>query len=281
MKHKKNTFTDKLALITGGSKGMGKAVAIEFVKNGGSVCIVARNKNDLNRASEEIQRARLSDDQTVTALACDTTDMEALSPLFNDFIKKNGVPEYLMNFVGYARPKYIQDLTLDDFRDIMETNYFGQLIPILVTLPHLMKARKGHIVNCSSGLGFMGIMGYSSYAATKYALCGLTESLRNEMKPYNIRFSILFPPDTETPGFQEENRTKPPEVMIMSETGGLLTPEQVARKLIRGIIKNKFYILPGQTRLLWSITRHFPNLSHVIMDGESQKAYRKAERRKK
>ncbi len=279
--HDDKILSNKLAIITGGSKGIGKAAAIEFVKNGGNVCIIARNKKDLFQAAEEIQKARSSASQAVTAIPCDTTDMKALARLLDSFIKKNGVPDYLMNFVGYARPNYIQNTTLDDFRKIMDTNYFGQLIPVLVILPHFMRERKGHIVNCSSLLGFMGIAGYAAYTPTKYALCGLTESLRNELKPYNIRFSILYPPDTETPGFDQENRSKPLEVMIMSETGGLLSPEQVAKKLIHDVLKNKYYILPGQSRLLWSIARHFPRLAHIIMDGELNKARKKAAARKK
>lgn len=279
--HDDKILSNKLAIITGGSKGIGKAAAIEFVKNGGNVCIIARNKKDLFQAAEEIQKARSSASQAVTAIPCDTTDMEALARLLDSFIKKNGVPDYLMNFVGYARPNYIQNTTLDDFRKIMDTNYFGQLIPVLVILPHFMRERKGHIVNCSSLLGFMGIAGYAAYSPTKYALCGLTESLRNELKPYNIRFSILYPPDTETPGFDQENRSKPLEVMLMSETGGLLSPEQVAKKLIHDVLKNKYYILPGQSRLLWSIARHFPRLAHIIMDGELNKARKKAAARKK
>ncbi len=279
--HDDKILSNKLAIITGGSKGIGKAAAIEFVKNGGNVCIIARNKKDLFQAAEEMQKARSSTSQAVTAIPCDTTDMEALARLLDSFIKKNGVPDYLMNFVGYARPNYIQNTTLDDFRKIMDTNYFGQLIPVLVILPHFMRERKGHIVNCSSLLGFMGIAGYAAYSPTKYALCGLTESLRNELKPYNIRFSILYPPDTETPGFDQENRSKPLEVMLMSETGGLLSPEQVAKKLIHDVLKNKYYILPGQSRLLWSIARHFPRLAHIIMDGELNKARKKAAARKK
>jgi 3-dehydrosphinganine reductase len=269
-------FSGKTAIIPGGSKGIGRAVAMEFVKKGGSVCIIARNKGELNNAVEAMKKARISDSQSVTAISCDTTDMEKLKPMLENFIKKNGVPDYLMNFVGYAYPNYIQNLKLEDFKKNMDTNYYGQLVPILILLPYYMKERKGHIVTCSSALGFMGIMGYATYSPSKFAICGLTESLRNELKSYNIRFSILYPPDTDTPGFKKENETKPTEVHIMSEAGGLLSPEKVAEKFIQGFVKNKFYIMPGQSRLLWTITRHFPNLAHKIMDSELKKAVKKA-----
>jgi 3-dehydrosphinganine reductase len=268
-------FSGKTAIIAGGSKGIGRAVAKEFVKNGGNVCIIARNKDDLNNAANALEKARLGKGQSVTAISCDTTNLEKLKPLLENFIKKNGVPDYLMNFVGYAYPNYVQDLKLEDFKKNMDINYYGQLVPILILLPYYMKERKGHIVTCSSALGFMGIMGYATYTPSKFAICGLTETLRNELKPYNIRFSILYPPDTDTPGFKKENETKPAEVHIMSEAGGLLSPEKVAEKFMKDFIKNKFYILPGQSRLLWTITRHFPNFAHMIMDSELKKAGKK------
>ncbi|MBP7735259.1 MAG: SDR family oxidoreductase [Spirochaetes bacterium] len=276
----KRFFSGKTAIITGGSKGIGKAAAMEFVSGGGSVCIVARNKKDLQSAADEISKARASDTQTVATIACDTTDMKKLKPLIEGYIKKNGIPDYLMNFVGYAQPGYVQDYTLEDFKGNMETNYYGQLVPILIVLPHFMKRGSGYIVTCSSLLGYLGMIGYATYSPSKFAICGLTESLRSELSHRGIRFSILYPPDTDTPGFENENKFKPAEVMIMSETGGLLTATQVAQKLMRGIMKNQFYIHPGQSRLLWSIARHFPNLAHWIMDGEFKKAMKKLNNKK-
>lgn len=275
MPKQQKIFAGKTAIIAGGSKGIGRAVAKKFVQSGGSVCIIARNKDDLNNAANSFEKVRINKSQYVATIACDTTNFEKLKPLLENHIKKNGVPDYLMNFVGYAYPNYIQNLKLEDFKKNMDVNYYGQLVPILVLLPYYMKERRGHITTCSSALGFMGMMGYATYSPSKYAILGLTETLRNELKPYNIRLSILFPPDTDTPGFKQENETKPAEVHIMSESGGLLSPEKVAEKFIKDFIKNRFYILPGQTRLLWTITRHFPNLAHMIMDRELKRAVKK------
>ena len=126
-----------------------------------------------------------------------------------EFVNGHGVPDYLINVVGYAYPQYVQELTLNDYRACMDINYYGQLVPILVLLPHFMAARKGHIVNVSSMMGYFGIMGYTAYAPTKFAIVGLTEALRHELKPYNIFFSVLYPPDTDTPGFEKEIEQSP------------------------------------------------------------------------
>ena len=76
----------------------------------------------------------------------------------------------MINVVGYAYPQYVQELTLEDYKKCMEVNYYGQLIPTLILLPYFMAARKGHIANVSSMMGYFGIMGYAAYAPTKFAI---------------------------------------------------------------------------------------------------------------
>ncbi len=272
---KKAPLLGTTAFIAGGSRGIGKAVALEFVSRGGNACIIARNARDLEITAAELSKTRIDDSQILSTISCDTTDIDRLRPAMEGFMAEHGTPEYLMNFVGYAYPNSIEKLTYDDFKKNMEINYYGQLAPILVMLPRYREEGRGHIVTCSSVLGFLGMTGYATYSPTKYAIVGLTESLRNELKPFGIRFSILFPPDTDTPGFEKENETKPAEVMIMSEGGGLMSAHDVAKVLIKGVMKESFYILPGQSRLLWSVARHFPRLTHRIMDGELKKAQKK------
>src|SRR5271157_2119888 len=131
MPNLRNQFQGKTAVITGGSKGIGKAAAKEFVRYGGSVCIIARKKPDLIKAVNEISNLRIENGQRIDAIACDATNMKLLNNQLSHYIKKNGVPDYLMNFVGYSYPNYVQDLKFEDFKKNMETNYYGQLAPIL------------------------------------------------------------------------------------------------------------------------------------------------------
>jgi len=268
-------FKDKIAIITGGSQGLGKATAKYFVELGGSVCIVARRTEILKRAANEIDEVKFDDSQFIEIIACDTTIMDKLKPLLTEFIEKYGIPDYLFNCVGYAYADYIEKISLEDYKKNMEVNYYGQLVPILILLPYFMKKKKGYIANVSSILGYMGLMGFTTYVPSKYAVVGLSETLRNELKPYKIYVSILYPPSMDTPGFKIENETKPEECRIMEARGGLKTPEDVAEVFIHGILKNKFNILPGEAKFIWKINRHFPKIIRYWSD----KSYKKARKR--
>ena len=118
-------------------------------------------------------------------------------------------------------------------------------------------------------------MGYAGYTPTKFAIAGLSEVLRHEYKPYNIKVSVVYPPDTDTFGLHEEAKTRPEELNIISERGGLLQPEEVAEKILTGVLKEKFYILPGSAKFMWRMMRLFPKLVHWVTDGDLKKARKK------
>jgi len=145
-------------------------------------------------------------------------------------------------------------------------------------LPYLMKAKSGYISFTSSVSGYIGIMGYTTYTPPKFAILGLAEVLRNELKPYNVNISVLFPADVDTPGFAEENKLKPPECAIISEAGKLMIPEQIADIFIESILKKKFEILPGKAKFLRKMKRLFPDLVRNITDSDYKKALKKTGR---
>lgn len=271
----KQPFSGKVAMVCGASEGIGKATAKEIVLLGGSVAIIARNIDKLNAAKVDIEGAKVNDSQFVEIISCDATDMDKLKLLIEGFIKEKGVPDYLINVVGNALPDYIQNLTLEDYKKHMDMNYYGQLVPTLILIPHYMKAEKGHISFVSSVAAYIGIIGYTMYTPTKAAILGLADSLRNELSPYKIKISVLFPPDTNTPAFEIENIKKPKECAIMSERGGVLEPEEVAEPYIEGILKNKFYILPGEAGFLWWAKRHLTGYVNKATDKELRKARKK------
>jgi 3-dehydrosphinganine reductase len=272
-------FKGKFAIIPGGSKGMGKATAKIFVELGGSVCIIARGMEALNQTQDEYNKLKMDDSQFIEIISCDTTDMDKLKPLITDLIDTHGVPDYLFNFVGFAYVQYLEKLTLDDFKRNMNINYYGQLVPTLILLPYFLESKNGYITFTSSALGFMGFMGYATYAPSKYALFGLAEVLRHELLPYNIKVSILFPVDTDTPGFAEENKLKPPECAIISESGTLLTAEEIANTFIKGVLEERFEILPGEAAIQLKTMRENPDDIRGVFDRLYKRARRKTGRK--
>jgi len=272
-------FKGKFAIIPGGSKGMGKATAKLFVQLGGSICIIARGMDALNKTKEECYKLKSEESQFVEIISCDTTDMDKLKPLITDVINKHKVPDYLFNFIGYAYAQYLEQLTLEDFKRNMDTNYYGQLVPTLIVLPYFLEGKQGYITFTSSVMGFMAIMGYTTYCPSKYALFGLAEVLRHELLPYNIKVSILFPVDTDTPGFAEENRIKPQECKIISESGTLMTAEEVANEFIQSILEGSFEILPGEAAIQIKDMRENPDDIRGVLDRLYKRARRKTGRK--
>ena len=263
----KQPLRGQVAVVCGGSKGIGKATAEEFLRLGGSVCVIAREPEALQRAAGAMAALCHHEGQFVETIACDATDMERLQPLLEAFIAQRGVPYYLLNVVGYAYPQYLVRLTLADFRRNMDVNYYGQLVPILILLPHFLAQGRGHIANVASPVVNVGAPGYATYIPTKYAIIGLSETLRTELKPRGIRVSIFYPPDTDTPGFATENETKPASLAVMSERMiTLMAPEAVAEVFVAGLLRGDFEIMAGDARWLRPLSQHAPGVTRKVLE---------------
>ncbi|MHA1111130.1 MAG: SDR family oxidoreductase [Promethearchaeota archaeon] len=271
----KKELKGKVAVLCGGSKGIGKETAKLFAKLGADILIIARNLDALERTKKECIQQADSPDQEIEIQSCDCTDYDKLKPILENYISKKGVPDFLINLVGYAYSQYVEKITLSEFKNNFETNYYGQLIPTLILLPHMMDKKNGQIVFVSSPLGYMGFMGFASYSPSKFALVGLAESLRNELSPYNIKISILYPSDTDTPGLEMENRTKPQECKSISGMAKLFQPDIVAKFFVKGVLKKKFTIMKGDVKLYWWIKRLAPRLVFSFIDGDLAKARKK------
>jgi short-subunit dehydrogenase len=139
-----------------------------------------------------------------------------------------------------------------------------------------MKEHGGYIVNVSSIAGFIGLFGYTDYSASKFAIIGFSEALRSELKRYGITVSVLCPPDTDTPGFHEENKTKPEETKAISGSAKLMQPDEVARALLSGMRKEARHIIPSfDGKLIFLLKRLLPGLVEFVMDSTIKKVQAK------
>jgi 3-dehydrosphinganine reductase len=150
---------------------------------------------------------------------------------------------------------------------MMDVDFYGMVHVTKALLPDMIIRRSGYIVNISSLAAVLGIFGYTAYGASKFAVRGFSESLRAEMKKYQIGVSIVYPPDTDTPQLAYENRFKPFETKALSAGSGMLTPEAVAAAILKGVRRGRYVVLPGiEGKLLYRLSSLFGGAINNVFD---------------
>lgn len=238
-------FYQKHVIITGGSSGIGKATAIMLAAEGAHLSIIARRQDVLLQAQAEIEAVKIFPEQRVVCLSASVTQFDEIQAAITKAIEELGPPTLIITSAGIAHPGYFQELPLTVFEETMNINYFGTLYAIKAALPSMIDQQQGHIVMISSVAGLIGVYGYSAYSPSKFAVRGLAESLRGELKPFDIGVSIVYPADTDTPQLAAENLTKPYETKLITSSTKIWKPEEVAQVIINGIKRKDFAITPG------------------------------------
>jgi 3-dehydrosphinganine reductase len=238
------TFQNQVILITGGSSGIGLATARAFAHDGAHVWLLARNTALLGQALEEVKAACKGPGQNCGFVSADVADPDQVNRAVGEVVSQAGLPDIVVNCAGVTHPGYFEELDLSIFHEMMDVNYFGALHVIQAVVPGMIQRRSGYLVNISSGVALLPTFGYTAYAASKYALRGLSDVLRVELKRYNIRVSVVYPPDTDTPQLAWEAQYKPPETHDVYG-GVVVSADYVARATLDGIRRNHYSITPG------------------------------------
>ncbi len=266
-----NYWYKKTVLVTGGSSGIGLAAAMLLAKAGAHVWLSARRTELLSSALEQVKAARLEQSQNCGFVAADLSKADQAEKVIREVTQSAGLPDVLFNSAGITQPGYIQDLSLEVFERLMNVNYFGTVYITKAALPDMLKRGSGHIINISSMAGYLGVFGYSAYGASKYAVAGISEVMRAELKPHGIRVSVAFPPDTDTPQLAYEEPFKPAETKAISGNAKALSADRVAGSILKQAEKGHFMIFPGMdSRLFYLLTSKLPKslcLLHFGRDG--------------
>lgn len=233
------------AIITGGSSGIGKAVAKLLAQRGANISLIARDRALLEIAQQEIDRVAANPEQKVLIFSADVAKQEEITAAIQNAIAELGTPKLLVTSAGIAHPGYFGEIPLEVFEQTMAINYFGSLYAVKAVLPTMEEAQTGNIVLISSGAGLIGIYGYTAYCPSKFAVRGFAESLRGELKPKGIAVTVVYPPDTDTPQLAAENKIKPAETKKITATAKTWTAAAVAQQIIKGVEQGRFAIAPG------------------------------------
>jgi 3-dehydrosphinganine reductase len=229
------------AIISGGSSGIGLALAHGLARAGWDLTLLARNLERLATA----RRALIAHGVSVVTRSVDVVDATGVERATAAAIAEMGTPALVVACAGIVVPGRLETQPLEAFHRTMAVNYFGTLNLIRAVLPTMRAQRGGRIVLVASGAALIGLYGYSSYAPSKFAVRGLAETLRSEFVPDGVAVSVVYPPDTDTPGFRDELRHRSEISSRLAGAGGLMTAEAVAAAILRGIERGRFVIAPG------------------------------------
>src|ERR1051325_8124160 len=245
----------KTVVITGASSGIGRAAAIEMARRGANVVIGARRMEPL----EATAAACRAHGVTALAIATDVTKPEECRRL----IEAAGRVDVLVNNAGFAVFDAIADAKLHELRELMDTNYFGAVHCTQAVLPQMLERGEGTIVNVASITGIMGFARMGGYCATKFALIGFTEALRDEVLARGVRVALVCPGTTETEFFVKAERGMMPGASRLMLA---VKPERVARAICNAAEDGRYRrILPLLAAIYMRMKEMSPRLAHLLM----------------
>lgn len=243
----------KKVVITGASSGIGRATAIEMARRGANVVLGARRGELLEQTAEACRALGVH----ATAVVADVTKPEDCARLLA------GDVDVLVNNAGFAIFDSIAEARPAELREMMDTNYFGALHCTQAVLPRMLARGEGAIVNVASITGIMGFARMGGYCATKFAMIGMTEALRDEVIGRGVRVALVCPGTTDTGFFVKAERGKMPAAsrLILA-----VKPERVARAVCDAAEDGAYRrILPLFARIYMRMKEVSPRVAHFFM----------------
>ncbi|KAA3617842.1 MAG: 3-oxoacyl-[acyl-carrier-protein] reductase [Calditrichaeota bacterium] len=235
-------FTDKVVVVTGSSRGIGKEIALGFAKSGATVVISGRNIESLQGVEKEIGETGAKS----LAVAADVGKVEDATNLIKQTLETFGKIDVLVNNAGITRDNLLLRLSEDDWDSVLNTNLKGAFNCLKACTKPMMKQRGGVIINITSVVGVIGNAGQVNYSASKAGMIGLTKSSAKELASRNIRVNAVAPGFIET-DMTENLPEKAKEELINSIPLSKLGSAQDVAELVLFLSSNKAKYITGQT----------------------------------
>ena len=257
----RRTLDKKRILLTGASSGIGAALAPMLAKEGAKLVLLARRKDRLQKIAEQIEQQ--FGNQNIILVDGDVTDSEVRHRAIQSATERLGGLDILINNAGVGAMAPIDDSTQETLRRIFEVNFFALFELTQLALPHLKQGVEPMVVNLSSIVGLRGVPHYGVYGAAKFAVSGLSESMRAEFARYGIDVLLVCPGTTQTEFF---------DVLHQSTSAPSLpnhrpvTSDYVANRIVQAIKRGKHKIIPYlPAAFLDHLNRFYPRFVDWLM----------------
>jgi NAD(P)-dependent dehydrogenase (short-subunit alcohol dehydrogenase family) len=227
-------LNEKIAVVTGGTKGIGRAIAEKLLENGTRVFICARNKTDLNAALSELSKLG-----NVEGELCDMRSFEQVKMMLDECERKFGGVDILINNAGIGIFGTVEELRPEDFRAVLETNLFGVFYACHEAIPRMRKRGGGYIINISSLAGTNAHPRMAAYNASKFGLNGFSEAMMQEVRHDNIKVSYIMPGSVNTEFAGED---------VRPEKSWQLQPDDIAQ-IVVDLLKMDERALPSRVEV--------------------------------
>ena len=258
------------ALITGASQGIGKATALLFAKNGYDLVITARTKDTLEATAEEIRALG----NQVLAISTDVSDRQAVEALINLAIERFQTIDVLVNNAGVCMSAPMAQTTIEDWERIINVNLWGYIYTINALLPHFLARQRGNIINVGSFGGKVPLPKMTAYCTSKYAITGLTETLRIELEPQGIHVSGIHPSVTNSDfmervifkdGNLKEEANRREAMAKMLESPFASKSEDVAQAIWQAVKHPQAEVIVGSAKIPSFLHRIFPGITQGML----------------
>jgi NAD(P)-dependent dehydrogenase (short-subunit alcohol dehydrogenase family) len=233
----------KTIYITGAASGMGLIAGRMLALLGANIVVL--DLNPAEAALHEIESARRSPDQRVTGYRINIADRDVVISTVGRAITEAGAPDILINMAGIGGAAELIDMKFEVFDRVIQINLYGSRNIVEAVLPSMLARGSGKIVLVGSMGGIVPVYGYTAYGASKFAVVGLAQCLRYELKPRGISVACFCPGEVETPGLAAERKTLPPASAALKKIGGTMPVEAAVAGLVKGIGRDEFMIIPG------------------------------------
>jgi len=270
-------YRGRKVLIVGGSQGIGRALAVRLARDGAAVWVAARGQAALDETVEAMRATGAAG--PFGCVSFDVTDRSAVDRAAQAVLAELGGLDVLVCNSGFAQAELFESAAPEDFDRMMAVNFHGHVNVVRAFTAHFLAQGRGDICLVSSMMGFLPLYGYAAYSASKFAIVGFGEALRQEMALHGVRVTIYYPPTTETPGLARENESKPPAVWRLESDNSFsktYTAEQVAASMARCVERGVVHGMIGaDSKLIYTLNRLVPAIARSLTDGEVRSAVRK------